>query len=205
MADVFQVFAGDVQPSRLMHVADCTHDISASVGIRAIPTIRGDFKTFTCCGDVGHPFIRAYLKAELQHDLSQVGQVLFASGFFLIGGGQRDARNGDAFRAGEESHLFGVPGDCLTDLAGIDLHVRHVHVLEHDRQFEADRAGTDNQHICFRLGRLHDGRILADQPCDASDEAHVDQAARRGLRSGALGGATSWSACASRARSSLAS
>jgi len=100
-------------------------------------------------------------QAELRDDPAEVGQVLLAGRFGLVGRQQRNAGDLDALVAAEPASLRGPPGNRLADGAGIENLARHAPLLAGDRQFQPDRPGAHNDQARAPPRRVGGSRQIA--------------------------------------------
>jgi hypothetical protein len=87
--------------------------------------------------DVDDGFVGVDFQIELLDYGAEVGEVLFAGAFHLVGGLKGDACYGDALVAGEEAGLRGEPADGVADLFGIEVDVGDAGALERYGEFYA--------------------------------------------------------------------
>lgn len=97
--------------------------------------------------DVGDAGVGVDGELELEDDGAEVGEVFFAGGFFLVGGFEGDAGDGDAFVGAEPAGAGGPPLHGGADLVGFEVGVLEVGAFEGDGHFEAEGAGADEEDL----------------------------------------------------------
>lgn len=154
VGDVGEVFAGDVEEVGAFGAAGGEDEAFGGVGECFAEELAGDgfFRAeeegvVGGALDVGDAGVGVDLEIELGDDGAEVGEVFFAGGFFLEGGGEGDAGDGDAVVAAEPAGAGGPPLHGGTDLCGIDVEVIEVGLFEGDGHFEAEGAGADEEDV----------------------------------------------------------
>ncbi len=150
-ADVREVFARDVESAWSIHATGGQHDVCgqefgfASGAIDHGHDVAGLDFGHACYGVVGQDG-----QVVTERHGAEVTQIFFASGFFLVGGGDCDSSDRQSFWRTEESGVRRKQGgNGGTDRAGIDLRGVQTRLSKMPRDFQPNGPCSDDKHLCL--------------------------------------------------------